>query len=329
MKLSDFDYSLPKELIAQFPLQERDSARLFVFNRKDNAISHRVFRDIIGYINAGDLFILNDTKVLPCRLMGNRATGGRVEILLLGQNSGLSFDALIKPARVRAGERIVFPGSRITAQIISRNQVVFDAADKREVYSLGQMPIPPYIKREPAEIDTDFYQTIYARNEGAVASPTAGLHFTQELLDKIKAAGVEIAYVTLHVGQATFKPVKSEDITAHKMETEEFTIPQETIKLIRQTHQRKGRVFAVGTTSLRAIESYALGKNGGKTDLFIYPGYKFALADCLLTNFHLPRTTLFMLVSAFMGEVWAKKAYQQAIEHKYRFYSYGDAMLII
>jgi S-adenosylmethionine:tRNA ribosyltransferase-isomerase len=329
MKLSDFDYNLPKELIAQYPLKERDNARLLVLNRKTGATEHRIFKDIKDYLQKDDLLVLNDTKVLACRIKGKRLSGGEVEVLLLNRKNGLAFEALIKPARVRIDEKILFNGASICGYRTGRNEFSFNARDIDTVYGLGVMPLPPYIKREAEDLDKIYYQTVYAKKEGAVASPTAGLHFTDELLKKIESLGVKLTYVTLHVGLGTFSPVKVEDVTAHKMEQEYFKIPQETAKFIEGALQKKARIIAVGTTSLRALETYAKGSKEGQTDLFIYPGYKFKIADCLLTNFHLPRTTLFMLVCAFAGEKLAKKAYQEAIDKKYRFYSYGDAMLIL
>lgn len=329
MKLSDFDYYLPKELIAQYPLRERDEARLLILDRVNKAIQHCTFRDIAGHLRRGDLLVLNDTRVLPSRLKGSRLSGGRVEVLLLNHKGALRFDALIKPSRIRVDEKIVFNSGEISGVVTAKNEITFSARDLNAVYDHGQMPLPPYIKREPEGLDNDYYQTVYARKDGAIASPTAGLHFTPDLLKSIAACGTDIAYLTLHVGYGTFRPVKSQDIREHKMEAEYFYIPEETVKAIENARRLKGRIFAVGTTSLRSLETYALGKRQGETGLFIYPGFKFKVTDCLLTNFHLPRTTLFMLVSAFAGEGLIRRAYQEAIERKYRFYSYGDAMLII
>ncbi len=329
MKLSDFDYTLPKELIAQYPLKERDAARMLVVNRRNSNIEHRIFKDIINYLRKDDLLVLNDTKVLPARIIGRRLTGGKVEILLLHRKEGLVFNALLRPLRLKKQEKIVFNGNNIHCEVTAKNEVTFQAPDIDAIYRLGVMPLPPYIKREPRDCDDIYYQTVYAREEGAVAAPTAGLHFTQELLDKICSLGINIAYITLHIGYATFRPVKVEDIARHKMEPEYFKIPDYTTELIKKTREGNGRVIAVGTTSLRALETYASGIKEGYMDLFIYPGYKFKAADCLLTNFHLPRTTLFMLVCAFAQDKLIKKAYQEAIARKYRFYSYGDAMLII
>jgi S-adenosylmethionine:tRNA ribosyltransferase-isomerase len=329
MKLSDFDYALPKELIAQYPLKERDAARMLVIDRGKSKIEHRNFKEIINHLRKGDLLILNDTKVLPARLIGRRLTGGKAEILLLHRKEGLTFRVLLKPARLRLQEKIFFNGKDIHCTVTAKDEVTFKASDTDSVYKLGVMPLPPYIKREPQDDDNIYYQTVYAKDAGAVAAPTAGLHFTRGLCDQICSAGINIAYITLHIGYATFRPVKAEEISEHKMEPEYFKVPDYTAESIKRTQDSSGRIIAVGTTSLRALETYASGIKEGHTNLFICPGYKFKLADGLLTNFHLPRTTLFMLVCAFAGDNLIKKAYQEAIAKKYRFYSYGDAMLII
>jgi S-adenosylmethionine:tRNA ribosyltransferase-isomerase len=329
MRLSDFDYNLPKELIAQYPLKDRLACRLLVLNRKKKTIEHRKFPDLLDYLKKEDLLVLNDSKVLSCRLKGKRITGGKVEVLLLVRKSDLIFEALIKPARVKLGEKIIFPDKRVSCIVSAKNEVTFSAKNEEEIYNLGVMPLPLYIKREPEDLDKIYYQTVYAKEDGSVASPTAGLHFTGEYLKKITDSGANVAYITLHVGYATFKPVKCEDITKHVMGKEYFRINDETIKLIKQTREKGAHICAVGTTSLRVLETFASGKKEGFTDLFIYPGYKFKIVDHLLTNFHLPKTTLFMLVCAFTGEKLAKKAYREAIDKKYRFYSYGDAMLLI
>jgi S-adenosylmethionine:tRNA ribosyltransferase-isomerase len=330
MKLSDFDYDLPKELIAQYPLQERDQARLLILNRRQEKIEHLLFKDITGYLKQDDLLVLNDTKVLPCRLIGKRLTGGKVEALLLKRKHDLTFEALIRPARIKFKERIIFNNGGISGELTAKNEITFSASDTEAIYKLGRIPLPPYIKRDPEDLDSIYYQTVYAEREGSIASPTAGLHFTKELIARINSQGVNIAYITLHISYSTFKPVKAEDVVSHKMEKEHYRIDEKVESLIKDTRKNKRRIIAVGTTSLRALESYALNqKKEDGTDLFIYPGYKFGITDSLLTNFHLPRTTLFMLVCAFAGEALAKKAYQEAIDRKYRFYSYGDAMLII
>jgi len=330
MKLSDFDYALPKELIAQYPLQERDTARLLVLDRKRGTIEHRYFKDVADYFHPGDILVLNNTKVLPSRIIGSRITGGKVELLLLKQKSGLTFDTLIRPARVKLKEKIIFNGGKISAEVTARNEVTFLAKDLEAVYNLGVMPLPPYIKRGSEDLDTDYYQTVYAKESGSIASPTAGLHFTEELIAKIKSRAVDITYVTLHISYATFKPVKSEDVAEHKMEKEYFYLSEDAQDNINQARINKARVIAVGTTSCRSLETFsAQNKREGYTDLFIYPGYKFGIVNSLITNFHLPKTTLFMLTCAFAGEKLIKKAYQEAIDKKYRFYSYGDAMLIL
>ncbi|MBN1913562.1 MAG: tRNA preQ1(34) S-adenosylmethionine ribosyltransferase-isomerase QueA [Candidatus Omnitrophica bacterium] len=328
MKLSDFDYYLPKESIAQFPLKKRDESRLLVLDRQKETLEHRVFKDIVFFLKEGDLLVLNDTKVLPCRLFGRRLTGGRVEVLLLKRKEGLRFDALMKPARLKVGEIINFNGGKVSGKIVNKNEINFQAKDVDEIYNIGLMPLPPYIKREPLDSDKLDYQTVYARCPGAVASPTAGLHFTEELIGQLKNRGINFSYLTLHVGLGTFKPVKCEDVVSYSMEPEYFSIPEETQDAVRKARLDKKRIIAVGSTSLRALESFASGNKQGKTGLYIYPGYEFKVTDCLVTNFHLPKTTLFMLVCAFAGEKLAKKAYQEAIDLKYRFYSYGDAMLI-
>jgi len=329
LKLAEFDYPLPKELIAQYPLEQREEARLLVLDRKTGAISHGVFKDIAGFFKSNDLLVLNDTKVLHCRLMGKKNTGGRVEILLTRRLSGTTFSCLVQPSRTKVGEKIIFADGKITGILSSRGQISFKQQDADVIYNFGIVPLPPYIKRDPEELDKVYYQTVYAQHEGALASPTAGLHFTSESLEQIKEAGVNLAYVTLHVGLGTFRPVKCENILDHKMEAESFLVPDATVEAIAKAKKDGGRIIAVGTTSLRALETYVAGRKEGNTDLFIYPGYKFALVDCLLTNFHLPMTTLFMLVCAFAGKELMTKAYQEAVENKYRFYSYGDAMLII
>jgi len=330
LQLTNFDFNLPKDLIAQYPLEERDAAKLIVIDRKKNSVEHRIFKDIKDYFSKGDTLILNDTKVLPCRFKGVRKTGGKVEVLLLSQEQqSLTFKALIKPNRLKQGETIIFNSGKLSAEIISRNKILFCAKDASSIYAYGQMPLPPYIKREPEVKDAVYYQTVYAKNEGAVASPTAGLHFTEKLINALESFGVNVSYVTLHVGLGTFKPVITEDIRNHRMDSEYYLIPQETIRSINDARLNKKRIIAVGTTSLRTLEAYASKAQEGFTDLFIYPGYKFKITDCLLTNFHLPRTTLFMLVCAFCGIELVKKAYQEAIDRKYRFYSYGDAMLIL
>jgi len=329
IKLSEFDYMLPKELIAQYPLEKREEARLLIVDRKTGRFNHAVFKEINRFFKKDDLLVLNDTRVLHCRLIGKKATGGKVEILLTRRINGTTFSCLLQPSRTKVGEKIFFAEGSIKGVLSSRGKISFKQPDADEIYSFGIVPLPPYIKREVQDLDKLYYQTVYAKNEGALASPTAGLHFTEELLKEIQAEGLKLAYLTLHVGLGTFRPVKCEDITNHKMDPEYFLIPDATTVLLNRTKANKGRIIAVGTTSLRALETYSLGQKEGNTDLFIYPGYKFKLVDCLLTNFHFPMTTLFMLVCAFGGRDLMLKAYQEAVEKKYRFYSYGDAMLII
>jgi S-adenosylmethionine:tRNA ribosyltransferase-isomerase len=329
LKLNEFDYPLPKELIAQYPLEKREEARLMTVDRKTGQISHRIFKEIAGFFKPNDLLVLNDTKVLHCRLMGKKITGGRVEILLTRRINGATFSCLVQPSRTKVGEKIIFASGKITGILSSRGQISFKQAEADTIYDFGVVPLPPYIKREPQALDAVYYQTVYAKNAGALASPTAGLHFTPESLNGLNSAGVNLAYVTLHVGLGTFRPVKCENITEHKMEAEYFMVPDAAVAALAKVKADRGRVIAVGTTSLRTLETYASGHKEGNTDLFIYPGYKFSSVDCLLTNFHLPMTTLFMLVCAFGGKDLMMKAYQEAVEKKYRFYSYGDAMLII
>jgi S-adenosylmethionine:tRNA ribosyltransferase-isomerase len=330
MRLSDFDYDLPGELIAQYPLKSRDACRLLVVDRNRGTIEHRTFSDIGEYMRPGDLLVLNDTRVLTCRLRGKRATGGKVEVFLLRQKEGLCFGCMLKPGRLKVGERIFFNDSGFTGTLTAENEVTFTAASAAKVYAQGEIPLPPYIKRPVEKSDAEYYQTVYAAADGSVASPTAGLHFTSALLDRLKQQGVGLAQVTLHVGLGTFKSVSAEDISQHVMGEEYFIVPEETqAALARLRTQRSGRVIAVGTTTCRTLESYAAGKTSGWTSLFMYPGYRFRFVEGLLTNFHLPRTTLFMLVCAFAGTDLARQAYEEAIKEKYRFYSYGDAMLIV
>ena len=334
MKLSEFDYALPRDLIAQYPDTERDSCRLMALDRKSGKVSHEIFRDIVEYFKAGDCLILNDTKVIPARLFGRRKTGGRVEIFLLEKKNPVC-EALIRPSgRLREGEDIELEsGDRV--EILNRGRVgrfvrftrtlddILDAA--------GHIPLPPYIGRQDEAADCESYQTVYAKCEGATAAPTAGLHFTKELLGRIAAKGVKIAHVTLHTSYGTFAPVKEEDVEGHKMHDEYFAIPKETAELINETKTSGGEIFAVGTTSARVLEHCAGQTAGasGHTDLYIYPGYHFKAVDHLITNFHLPKSTLLLLVSAFTGRDLIFEAYRQAIEERYRFFSYGDAMLII
>lgn len=347
MKLSDFDYFLPKELIAQSPLAKRDSSRLMVVDRKNKTTTNRVFRDLVEYLEPEDLLVFNDTKVIPARLLGvKKDTLGKVDVLLSKRLSPKKFQALIKP-HLKIGQEIVFKAGTISARLVDERVLEFsNPLTIRVLENIGAAPLPPYVKRTPDNEDKKNYQTIYARNPGAIACPTAGLHFTQRLLNEIKDKSVCIGYVTLHIGLGTFKPVQSLDVRSHIMEPEEFLVPKQTIEFIAAAKHKEGRIFAVGTTTTRALETIAdkatsrpstslrAGKPQatsckGSTSLFIYTGYKFNIVDCLLTNFHLPKSTLFMLVCAFAGKDLIMQAYQEAIKEKYRFYSYGDAMLII
>lgn len=329
LSLDQFDYELPKDLIAQYPLKQRDACRLLVVDRKKCSVEHRTFADIKDYLFRGDTLVLNDTEVRTCRLRGNRLTGGKVEVFLLKHKGGLCFDVMLKPGRVKRGEKIVFGSGAMSGTVTGENEVTFEASDEDRVYSFGEIPLPPYIKRPPDGDDPVYYQTVYARNRGSVAAPTAGLHFTRELLAGLEDNGVKMCRVTLHVGLGTFKSVTEDDITKHEMGQEYFEVPESSAGALAAAKRDKTRIIAVGTTSCRTLESFALGKTGGYTGLFMYPGYEFKMVDGILTNFHLPRTTLFMLVCAFAGTSLMKEAYSQAVANKYRFYSYGDAMLIV
>lgn len=340
MKRSDFYYDLPQELIAQHPAQPRDASRLLVLDKKTGGIEHKIFRDITGYFKPGDCLILNDTKVLPARIYGKRTdTGATVEFLLLNQKDGNVWEVITGPGKkAREGHKFTFGSGELSAEIIEvlsdgnrLAKFTFDGNFFEILDRLGEMPLPHYIT-EKLE-DKDRYQTVYARENGSAAAPTAGLHFTDELLEKIKSIGVEIGFVTLHVGLGTFRPVKAENIEDHHMHSEHYYIPAETAEIINRTKERGGRVFAVGTTCTRTLESSAslIGKiaaDEGWTDIFIYPGYEFKCIDCLITNFHLPESTLIMLVCAFCGYDYTMNAYKTAVDEKYRFFSFGDAMLI-
>ena len=345
-------YDLPKELIAQQPAEPRDAARLLVLNRRAGGISHRIFRDLPDILQAGDCLVLNDTKVLPARIYGKKAvTGGQVELLLLGENKSTGYKGpgtrnnercvvyrcLGQPAKnLKPGTRLQFNGGSLQAEVLSwengERLVRFEGRGAEEtIRRIGQMPLPPYIDRPVQPEDAGWYQTVYAREAGAVAAPTAGLHFTPELLEKIRQMGVRVAFVTLHVGWGTFKPVGEKELAEGKLHPEKYVIPEETIQAIRQTKENKGRVIAVGTTVIRTLET-ALGDAAGRagtTELFIRPGFKFQVVDGMITNFHLPGTSLLLLVSAFAGEERIQAAYREAVRQKYRFYSYGDAMVIL
>ena len=341
MKTSDFYYDLPKELIAQTPVEPRDSSRLLLLGRTSGKIEHKHFYDIIDSLNEGHCLIANDSRVLPARIYGiKEETGASVEFLLLKQITGNRWETLCKPGKkAKVGARFSFGDGIMTAQVVEvkddGNRVVdFDCDENffATLDKIGQMPLPPYIT-EKLE-DKERYQTVYSHELGSAAAPTAGLHFTEELMDRIRAKGVKIAYVTLHVGLGTFRPVKVDDVTKHKMHSEHYEIPEETAKIINETKQNGGRVIAVGTTTCRTLESVAtmygeIKPCHGFTDIFIYPGYTFKAIDGLITNFHLPESTLIMLVSAFAGYDNIMNAYKTAVEEKYRFFSFGDAMAIL
>lgn len=340
MKTSDFYYDLPKELIAQTPVEPRDSSRLMLLDRSTGEISHRHFYEIIDSLNPGDLLVANDSRVLPARIYGVKdETGARVEFLLLRQITGNRWETLCKPGKkAREGASFTFGDGLLRATVAEvkddGNRIVDFECDENFFATLdkiGQMPLPPYITEELK--DKERYQTVYSHELGSAAAPTAGLHFTTELMQRIKDKGVSIAYVTLHVGLGTFRPVKVDDVTNHKMHSEHYEIPEETARLINETKKNGGRVIAVGTTSCRTLESVAsfygeIKPCEGFTDIFIYPGYEFKVLDGLITNFHLPESTLIMLVSAFAGYDNVMNAYKTAVEEKYRFFSFGDAMFI-
>ncbi len=339
MKKSDFYFDLPEELIAQTPLEKRDASRLMVLDRNSGNIEHKHFHDILDLVNPGDCLVLNNSRVLPARLIGTRETGGAVEVLLLRDLGNGDWECLTKPGRkTRTGAKLSFGDGLLNAEVRGELEdgkrcvhFDFDGIFLEILEKLGQMPLPPYIHEK---LDNpERYQTVYSKEVGSAAAPTAGLHFTTELLDELTKKGVNIAYVTLHVGLGTFRPVKAEDLRDHQMHSEYYEIPEETADIIKQTKESGGRVIAVGTTSCRTIESaYAengeLASSSGWTDIFIYPGYKFKVLDALITNFHLPESTLIMLVSALAGKENVMNAYNCAIKEKYRFFSFGDAMFI-
>ena len=341
MKTSDFYYDLPKELIAQTPVEPRDSSRLLVLDRRSGDIIHRHFSDIIDFLHEGDLIVANDSRVLPARIYGVKdGTGARVEFLLLRQLGGNRWETLCKPGKkAREGASFSFGDGILRATVAEvrddGNRVVdFDCDENffATLDKIGQMPLPPYITEELR--DKERYQTVYSHELGSAAAPTAGLHFTDELMERIRQKGVRIAYVTLHVGLGTFRPVKVEDVTKHKMHSEHYEIPEETARLINETKKKGGRVIAIGTTSCRTLESVASQYGGikpceGFTDIFIYPGYEFKVLDGLVTNFHLPESTLIMLVSAFAGYDNIMNAYRTAVKERYRFFSFGDCMAIL
>lgn len=340
MKTSDFYYELPEELIAQEPLSDRSASRLMTLDKNSGEIEHRHFFDIVEKLNEGDALILNDTKVLPARLYGQKAeTGGAIEFLLLNKHTLDTWEVILRPGRkAKKGARFVFGNGELKAEIIDiindGNRLVkfeYDGVFEEVLDRLGEMPLPPYITKKLE--DKNRYQTVYAKNPGSAAAPTAGLHFTPNLLAKIKDKGVNIGYVTLHVGLGTFRPVKTDNVLEHKMHSEFYILPKETAELINETKARGKRVVSVGTTATRVMET--AGQNGlplkaqtGWTDIFIYPGKEFHVIDALITNFHLPESTLIMLVSALAGRDNVLKAYEKAVEEKYRFFSFGDAMYI-
>ena len=341
MKTSDFYYDLPEELIAQDPLENRSDSRLMVLDKETGAVSHRVFRDIIDYLNPGDCLVLNDTKVIPARLIGEKeGTGAKIEVLLLKRGADDVWETLVKPGKkAKPGARISFGGGLLTGEVIGivdeGNRLIrfsYEGIFEELLDRLGQMPLPPYITHQLK--DKDRYNTVYAEHSGSAAAPTAGLHFTSELLAQIEEKGVDIARVTLHVGLGTFRPVKVDDVENHHMHSEFYMIDEKAAQKINRTKESGGRVICVGTTSCRTIES-AADENGrlkacsGWTDIFIYPGYRFKILDCLITNFHLPESTLIMLVSALAGKEHVLAAYEEAVREKYRFFSFGDAMFIV
>ena len=339
MNKSDFYFDLPEELIAQTPLQKTDTSRLLYLDKRTGEIEHKHFYDLKSYLRAGDCLVLNDSRVLPARLIGSRPTGGSIELVLLRDLGEGRWECLSRPGRkTRPGQEIIFGDGELTATIESviegGNRIVrfhYEGVFLEVLERLGKMPLPPYIKEELQ--DSERYQTVYSRELGSAAAPTAGLHFTQELLDEIREMGVKVCFVTLHVGLGTFRPVKAEQIEDHEMHSEFCMVPEETARIITETKKAGGRIIGVGTTSCRTIESFAnddgtMDVNSGWTNIFIYPGYKFKCLDALVTNFHLPESTLIMLVSALAGRENVLNAYKIAVEEKYRFFSFGDAMFI-
>ncbi len=349
MKLSAFNFELPDELLAEYPAENRDESRLMVVNRKEQTIEHRMFKDIIDYFDDGDLMLLNDTKVFPARLYGNKEkTGARIEVFLLRELNAENrlWDVLVDPARkIRIGNKLFFgEDESLVAEVIDNTtsrgrtlRFLFDGsyeAFREKLTSLGETPIPKYIRREVEESDAERYQTIYAKNEGAVAAPTAGLHFSKHLMKRLEIKGIDFESLTLHVGLGTFSPVEVEDLSKHKMDSEQVIISEETAKKVNETINAKRRICAVGTTAMRSIESSVsasskLNPYNGWTHKFIFPPYKFSIANAMITNFHTPKSTLMMMTAAFAGYDLLMEAYEEAVKEKYKFYSYGDAMLII
>jgi S-adenosylmethionine:tRNA ribosyltransferase-isomerase len=349
MKLSHFQFNLPTELLAEFPAENRDESRLMIINRAKKTIEHKLFKDIINYFDDGDVMIMNNTKVFPARLYGNKEkTGARIEVFLLRELNAEQrlWDVLVDPARkIRIGNKLYFgDDDSLVAEVIDNTtsrgrtlRFLYDGSYEEfrlKLRDLGETPIPKYINREVTPEDEERYQTIYAKVEGAVAAPTAGLHFSKHLLKRLEIKGVNFAEVTLHVGLGTFNPVEVEDLSKHKMDSEELIVSQEACDIVNSAKIRKSRICCVGTTTMRAIESSVSSNNtlnpfNGWTNKFIFPPYDFSIADCMITNFHTPKSTLLMMISAFCGHDLMKKAYEEAIKEKYKFYSYGDAMLII
>ena len=340
MELKEFYYDLPEELIAQVPIKKRDESRLMVLDRKKQTIEHKVFKDILDYLQPGDCLVRNNTKVIPARIYGNKETGANVEFLLLNNIEGDIWESIVRPGnKLHVGTKVTFGDGKLNAEILEvmeggtrKVKFTYNGIFNEILDEIGMMPLPPYIHEELKEKDR--YQTVYAKYQGSAAAPTAGLHFTEELLEKIREKGVEIANVTLHVGIGTFRPVKVEKIEEHHMHSEHYYIKQEDVDKINNARKNGGRIISVGTTSCRVLESIA-DENGfvqeteGDTSIFIYPGYKFKCIDGLITNFHLPESTLLMLVSALAGKDYIMKAYNEAVKEKYRFFSFGDAMLIL
>jgi len=339
MNVKDFWYNLPEELIAQVPISKRDESRLLVLDRENKTIEHKIFKDILDYLKPGDCLVRNNTKVLPARIYGKKETGANVEFLLLNNIEGDIWESIVRPGnKLHVGTKVIFGEGLLVAEILEvmeggtrKVKFTYNGIFNEILDQIGLMPLPPYIHEELKEKDR--YQTVYAKYQGSAAAPTAGLHFTDELLEKIKEKGVEIANVTLHVGIGTFRPVKVEKIEDHHMHTEHFYIKPEDVEKINKTKQNGGRIISVGTTSTRVLESIAneqglVKEVEGDTNIFIYPGYKFKCVDALITNFHLPESTLLMLVSALAGKDYIMSAYEEAVKEKYRFFSFGDAMFI-
>jgi S-adenosylmethionine:tRNA ribosyltransferase-isomerase len=349
MKLSHFRYELPEELLAEYPSEQRDEARLMVLDRKTQTIEHKLFKNLVDYFEEGDVMIFNNTKVFPARLYGNKEkTGARIEVFLLRELNAESrlWDVLVDPARkIRIGNKLFFGENEdLVAEVIDNTtsrgrtlRFLFDGsyeAFRKKLKELGETPLPKYIKRDVEPLDYDRYQTIYAKHEGAVAAPTAGLHFSKHLLKRLEIKGIDLTEITLHVGLGTFQPVEVEDLSKHKMDSEEINIPEKAVISVNRALENKRRVCAIGTTVMRTIESSVsadqrLKPFNGWTNKFIFPPYEFSIADAMVTNFHTPKSTLMMMTSAFAGHDFLKKAYTEAIKEKYQFYSYGDAMLII